>query len=87
MEENTSQKKNKQGENSIGPIIGTLIIVIVLIAAALYVWGEHLNTAAQIQEEESRVGTTTTIIYSTSTEPIDIQNDLKASSKIQNPGF
>ena len=28
---------------SIGPIIGTLIIVIVLVIGALYIWGQKLN--------------------------------------------
>jgi hypothetical protein len=84
--ENTPQNQKMSIENGIGPIIGSLIIVIVLIIAALYIWGEHLNTAAQMQTNEN-LGTTTTIIYSTSTEPIDIQNDLKANPTIQNRGF
>jgi hypothetical protein len=89
MEDNTSQNKNVGSkEGGIGPILGTLIIVILLIVTALYIWGEHLNTVAQIgQENAQNSGTTTTIIYSTSTEPSDIQNDLEANPTIQNPGF
>jgi len=91
MEENTRNNINKQNnknEGGIGPIVGTLIIVIVLVAAAVYIWSEHLNTAAQIQQEERQnSGTTTIITYSTSTEPADIQSDLKTTPTPQNAGF
>jgi hypothetical protein len=87
MNENNNGIK-KHSEGSVGPIIGTLIIVVLLIATALYVWGEHLNTAAQIKQENQNTSmTTTTIIYSTSTETTDIQSDLEANPIIKNPGF
>ncbi len=81
MNETTPQNQG------IGPIVGTLIIVVLLIVTALYIWGEHLNTAAQIQQENTNLATTTIIIYSTSTEPTDIQKDLQANPAPQNPGF
>src|ERR1700733_813440 len=92
MDTNTPHNKNSRGSNQneggIGPIIGTLIIVILLIATALYIWGEHLDTVAQLQQETQGIATsTTTIIYSTSTAPADIQNDLQANPMIKNPGF
>ena len=83
----TENPQKKSSEGSVGPIIGTLIIVILLIVSALYIWGQHLNTAAQIEEQSKRVGTTTIIIYSTSTEPLDIQRDLESNPPIQSPGF
>ena len=80
--------KKNQTESGIGPIIGTFIIFIILIVAAFYIWSEHLNTAAEIQQQEKQNSATTTIIiYSTSTQPTDIQNDLQANPKIQSPGF
>jgi hypothetical protein len=85
---NKNTRSSKQNEGGIGPIIGTLIIVVLLIATALYIWGEHLDTVAQIQQANQNIATsTTTIIYSTSTEPSDIQNDLQANPTIKNPGF
>jgi hypothetical protein len=87
MNENLPKQKNTQKEGYIGPVIGTLIIVILLIAVAFYILSEHLNTVNQMQQEEQNVSTTTTIIYSTSTAPVDIQNDLDASPLIKSPGF
>jgi hypothetical protein len=75
-------------EGGIGPVIGSLIIVIMLIIAALYIWGEHLNTEAQIQQANQSAGASTTIVtYSTSTAPSDIEKDLKANASIQSRGF
>lgn len=39
-------------QKSIGPVIGTVIIVIVLIIGALYFWGAKLNRDASPQELE-----------------------------------
>ncbi len=36
--------KNPQSDRTIGPIIGSLIIVILLIIGALYFWGQKLNS-------------------------------------------
>ena len=87
MDNNTSQNKTKHTESGIGPIVGTLIIVILLIITALYIWGEHLNNTAQMRQADQNLGTTTITIYSTSTEPVEIQKDLKATPLIQNPSF
>jgi hypothetical protein len=88
METKSPHTKKNQTESGIGPIIGTFIIFIILIVAAFYIWSEHLNTAAEIQQQEKQNSATTTIIiYSTSTQPTDIQNDLQANPKIQSPGF
>jgi hypothetical protein len=85
-----SQKTNHPHDSGIGPIVGSLIIVVVLMIAALYVWGQHLNTEARLKQQaadQADIGTTTTVIYSTSTVPADIQKDLNASPLIKNPGF
>lgn len=64
-------------------------MVIILIVAALYVWGQHLNTV-----EKRSVGQTSTTtekilirITSTSTDPTDIQNDLNANTTLTAPGI
>jgi hypothetical protein len=85
-----SQNINHPHESGIGPIVGSLIIVVVLMIAALYVWGQHLNTEARLKQQaadQANISTTTTVIYSTSTIPADIQKDLNASPIIKSPGF
>jgi hypothetical protein len=84
--------KKNQTESTIGPIIGSLIVVIVLIIAALYIWGQHLNTEekrqAEIDSLNSTNGQVTVIpIQSTSTNPSDIQNDLNASPNFSVPSY
>ncbi len=44
-------------EKTIGPIIGSLIIVIILILGGLYFWGQKLNSDAKLKSGEA---TTTT---------------------------
>lgn len=38
-----------QTEKKVGPIVGALIIILILIIAALYFFGQRLNTEAPIQ--------------------------------------
>ena len=78
--------QQKPHESSIGPIVGSLIIVVVLIIAAIYYWGQHLNTlqeqsvaeqnrTAELQQEAKSNGA---IIVSTSTNISDIEKDLNS---------
>ncbi len=70
----------------IGPIIGTLLIVIVLIAGAIYAWGQHLNllqeeNQARIEQRDflnsaSATSTTSASGLGTSTNISDIEHDL-----------
>ena len=81
--------KEHQSNSTIGPIIGSLIVVIVLTVAALYIWGQHLNTQEKRRLEmknlEAANGQVIVIpIHSTSTDPTDIENDLNASPTIIN---
>ncbi len=83
--------KENQSTSTIGPIIGSLIVVVVLIVAALYVWGQHLNTQEKRQAEIDQLNATdgqviVIPIHSTSTNPSDIQNDLNATPNL-NPHF
>lgn len=48
-----------------GPVIGTIIVVVLLIAGALYFWGQHLNR--EEQQVPYILGGTTTIQVSTTT--------------------
>ncbi|MEI6057403.1 MAG: hypothetical protein WCQ60_00335 [bacterium] len=78
---------NNQTTSTIGPIIGSLIVVVVLIIAALYVWSQHLATEEKRQAEIDRANATNgqviiIPIHSTSTNPVDIQKDLNATPPI-----
>lgn len=44
-------KNNEVKNNHLGPIIGVLIIVLVLILAGLYVWGASLSREEALQEQ------------------------------------
>ena len=57
-------------DSKIGPIVGTFIVVIVLVAVALYVFASHINRQAMIQSMNS---TTTITVMATSSKPDDIQ--------------
>lgn len=84
--------QEKDLHSKIGPIIGSLIVVIMLVVAALYMWGQHLNTQEQRQQEiqnlTSSNGQTIVIpIQSTSTDTSAIQQDLNSSPDVTNPNF
>ncbi len=79
--------KKNQSDSTIGPIIGSLIVIVVLIIAALYVWGQHLATEARRQAEIDQANqmnnqVIVVPIHSTSTQPSDIQNDLNANPSL-----
>ena len=66
----------KKPENkNVGPIVGTLIVVIVLIVAALYVFASHINRQSLI-ESENTFSTTTIKINSKSDDIKTLQRDL-----------
>ena len=79
------QEKN----GTIGPIIGTLIVFIILIVAALYVWGQHLNAIKNRSANEVSTTTEKIIIRitSTSTDPTDIEHDLNGDTTVTAPGI
>lgn len=81
-----------QPSSTIGPIIGSLIVVIVLIIAALYVWGQHLNTEEKRKADLERLTATDgqviiIPIHGTSTNPSDIQSDLNATPDLNAPAY
>jgi hypothetical protein len=57
--------------SGIGPVVGIVIIVALLVIGALYFWGAHLETQAQRQQPLPYIpeGDTTSIQYSTTTSP------------------
>jgi hypothetical protein len=84
--------KENQPASTIGPIIGSLIVVVVLVIAALYIWGQHLTTEQKRQAEIDALNATNgqvivVPIHSTSTNPSDIQNDLNTTPNFKVPSY
>ena len=85
----TRDKKSTNKDSTIGPIIGSLIILVILIAGALYYWGQRLSEskarktaldkATMLNQTIKYFGTSTEIISGTSTNPADIEKDLNST--------
>jgi hypothetical protein len=68
-------QENKPDKN-IGPIVGTLIVVVVLFVAAVYVFASHVNKQAAI--DASLINSTTTLPTEIITNSADDVQSLKA---------
>lgn len=73
----------KSGEKKVGPIVATLIIVLVLIIAALYLFASKINQPAiptdAAMNDTSDQTASVQAITNTSTDVQDLQNDLNAA--------
>lgn len=48
MDSTPSPSSNPQ-DRSIGPAVGIIIIIVIMVVGALYFWGEHQSEVAQTQ--------------------------------------
>jgi len=80
MQKNANREPAEKETKNVGPIIGTLTVVIILIAIALYVFASHINRQALINSE---MGTSTTIQYTINgnNDPQTLKNDLNNAIK------
>jgi len=62
-------------DNSVGPMVGVIIIVLILVLGGLYFWGERLNA----QREARRAATPTTRMTSSEL----LKADVSASSTLE----
>ncbi len=75
---------NKSAEHSVGPIVGAVIIVLILVLGGLYFWGERLNesqeslTAEQIEQTPDQT-LAELKAQSESDELLDIEADAAAT--------
>lgn len=53
-DQNTIQNAESKKGPAYGPIIGIVLIVVVLVAGAFYVWGERLKTNYEVPENGVR---------------------------------
>ncbi len=74
---------NQQHEKKVGPIVGALIIVLILIIAALYFFGQKLNTQAPSQQTTTQTPTENANMAnsSSSLNPDVMKADLDAQLK------
>lgn len=68
----------KKETKNVGPIIGTLVVIIVLIAVALYVFASHINRQALINEE---INSTSTTMVNGGDDIQTLKNDLNNAIK------
>jgi flagellar basal body-associated protein FliL len=62
-------EQNMQPEkNSVGPLIGSIIVIVILVLGAIYFWGGKLNAT----KTEGSVGT----VEQATNENIDLESDL-----------
>jgi len=74
MENNTNnQQTNPEAGSSLGPIIGAIIILAVIVFGALFFWGERTEDQA-LENQVETIGT-----QSESDEVVDIEADLEAT--------
>ncbi len=52
MDENANPNATPAAEpkGSMGPLVGSIIVIVILVIGAIYFWGEKLNTQEPIQE-------------------------------------
>lgn len=67
-------------EKKVGPIVASLIIVLILIIAALYVFASRI-TQPMIPDDTSTAVTSVPAVTSTSTDLRALQSDLNVSTK------
>ena len=83
----SNQQINPNDHKKVGPIISTLVIVLVLIIAALYIFASRLNQQtlpADATDDLSVNATTTAVVQpitNKSTDVKSIQSDLDDSTK------
>lgn len=94
MDNNNLQTQNSSGmmngmppetvvpkkERKLGPIIGVLVIVIVLIIAGLYFFGKKLNTEAPIDTQTETMASDQTSAAVTSTSSTSSNDDVDSIS-------
>lgn len=68
----------KRDNKNVGPIVGSLVVIIVLVTAALYVLASHINRQAEINSDTA----STTITIRINGDDIQtLKNDLNNAIK------
>ena len=77
----TTQTQPENGHKKVGPIIATLVIVLILIIGALYVFASRMNLQV-LPSDTTTDATTTTVkaVTNTADDVNSLQNDLNSSS-------
>lgn len=73
---NKVQEKN---ERTIGPIISSIIILIIIILAGLYLWGQKLNHDAKVRKANEAASASTTEMNDIESIKVDLnETNVKA---------
>ena len=75
MEENETPNVERPGEGSAGPIIGTIIILIVIVLGGLYFWSQRDDVVDGVDSQVESIET-----QSESDDVTSIEADLEATN-------
>jgi len=70
----------QNNESSVGPVVGTIIILAIIVVGGLYFWGQHKAAVAPTQEDTSALDAQTVNqiqTQSSSDDTTSIQQDLQ----------
>lgn len=71
-QQNIPNEMPEEHGNTVGPVVGTIVIVAVLVIGGLYYWGAQLNKQSAV--DESLTAEDITAAVDTSTEALGIQS-------------
>jgi hypothetical protein len=74
-----SYQSSPTSEKKIGPIVGILVLVLVLVAAAIYLFGNRATSDVAAPEDTSAASTEVQPVTNNSDEVNDLETDLNAS--------
>ncbi len=76
IDPNIQNGQPKKPDEGVGPVIGSIIIIALIVLGGLYYWGSIINSTQKTNED---VIETTTPALNESDEIIDIEEDLEAT--------
>ena len=75
----TNNQTTSENKKNIGPIIATLVIVLILIIGALYIFASHISQQTLPADALNTSTTTVQVITNKSDDVNSLQNDLNSS--------
>ena len=77
----TTQQTQENGHKKVGPIVATLVIVLILIIGALYMFASHINQQALPGDSITSTTTGTVVpVTNTADDVKSLQDDLNSSA-------
>lgn len=78
MENNTNNVSKKQGQqNEIGPVIGSIIVILVVLVGGIYFWGSKIaknNQTAEVENQANASADTNSLEKTVNMKDLDNQD-------------